>query len=457
MSDVLVFPQDLKKEIQNDGHVPGQGFDPQLHPSSEAKVNTFLILEENHVFPDQWTPQRLSQQVEQLTSQNRALNQHNQEMLNQLTEADREIERLKAEFSSRLMEPQQGKTRLDLEREMNKELLEAQTLIITLQDNLQKTEELLQLRNPTQPDGSELDQPQKLTKESQEETLEVGEENLSVSGEEKIQQVIKQMSRGLRALMKLLDVMAGVDLVTEAAEEDTSPAVVGKLRRDERFWSLVLHKLKDAPSQLEEKEDIVLREVAECLMLENQMLLVGITGGLDLSDPEPEIKLKLCEMEDLRSVTQMKMLLLNQLSSSISSSMLHNLQPAADRLHQLHFSERSSSVSFIRSTVAELERCCRLITLQSRHEQNNMKLKTRLLAVEHQFGGESYLQDPELQSTAGKSSGGALEESDLNEVLELRGKVMELEDQLSALKDDMREQMKSVQQQHQEEVEKLKA
>jgi len=92
---------------------------------------------------------RLSQDVEMLTSQNEALNQHNQEMLNQLTEADREIERLKAELSSRYTEPhhlpeveQQGKMRLeDLEKELNsknQQLLDAQTLITSLEENLRE-------------------------------------------------------------------------------------------------------------------------------------------------------------------------------------------------------------------------------------------------------------------------------------------------------------------------------
>lgn len=105
---------------------------------------------EHHIPPDQAVVRRLSQEVELLTSQNEALNQRNQEMLNQLTEADREIERLKAELSSRYTEPhhlpeveqleQTGGG--DLERELNlrnQQLLEAQSLITSLEENLRET------------------------------------------------------------------------------------------------------------------------------------------------------------------------------------------------------------------------------------------------------------------------------------------------------------------------------
>ncbi|XP_042248486.1 myosin phosphatase Rho-interacting protein-like [Thunnus maccoyii] len=149
--------------------------DCQLFPNSETQINnseyssSSFILEnpaerddaslsccvEQHTPPDQVILRRLSQEVELLTSQNEALNQRNQEMLNQLTEADREIERLKAELSSRYTEPhhlpeveQLGQTHVqDLERELSmreQQLQEAQTLITSLEENLRDTETLLQ-------------------------------------------------------------------------------------------------------------------------------------------------------------------------------------------------------------------------------------------------------------------------------------------------------------------------
>ncbi|XP_061837473.1 uncharacterized protein [Nerophis lumbriciformis] len=77
---------------------------------------------------------RVSQEVELLTRRNRALDQRNQEMLNQLMEADVHIERLKEELRRTDPKKTQG-----LERELlakNQKLLEAQTLITSLEDSL---------------------------------------------------------------------------------------------------------------------------------------------------------------------------------------------------------------------------------------------------------------------------------------------------------------------------------
>lgn len=122
---------------------------------------------DEHLEPaDRAVVRKLSQEVELLTDQNRALNQHNQEMLNQLTEADREIERLKAELSGRYEESrhafpeeeQLGRSGVeDLERELslrNQELLEAQNLITSLEEHLRETEMLLRLNEPADSDGA---------------------------------------------------------------------------------------------------------------------------------------------------------------------------------------------------------------------------------------------------------------------------------------------------------------
>lgn len=94
-----------------------------------------------------------SQEVELLTRQNEALHQRHQEMLNELAEADREIERLKLEVSGRTSDthrfPEEpGRPGVeDLERELDsrsQELLEAQALITSLEEHLRVTEALLQ-------------------------------------------------------------------------------------------------------------------------------------------------------------------------------------------------------------------------------------------------------------------------------------------------------------------------
>lgn len=148
----------LMSETQNENNECASGL---LIPetSADAEDNSLNCCVEHHIPPDQAVVRRLSQEVELLTIQNEALNQRNQEMLNQLTEADREIARLKSELSSRYTEPcnllevqQQWKVRVeDVERELNlksRELQEALALIASLEENLKDAEALLQLNIP---------------------------------------------------------------------------------------------------------------------------------------------------------------------------------------------------------------------------------------------------------------------------------------------------------------------
>ncbi|XP_031690563.1 myosin phosphatase Rho-interacting protein-like isoform X2 [Oncorhynchus kisutch] len=116
---------------------------------------------EEYVDPDQAiVMRRLSQEVELLSIQNEALNQRNQEMLNQLTEADREIERLKAELITQYSGPQflpeaeqHSQTKVKgLEKELRRrdeQLQEAQSLLASMDQRLKETEVQLQLREDT--------------------------------------------------------------------------------------------------------------------------------------------------------------------------------------------------------------------------------------------------------------------------------------------------------------------
>ncbi|KAK9534594.1 hypothetical protein VZT92_007029 [Zoarces viviparus] len=336
--------------------------DREQVPSSETQIHngefSSLILEtpsegdddsldccvELHSPPDQATVRRLSQEVELLTGQNEALNQRNQEMLNQLTEADREIERLKAELSSRYTEPhhlpeveQLGQTRLeDLESELSsrdRQLLEAQTVIASLEENLREMEALLQLNVPKETEETEqenkgyllrcfeateakltelerkLDQSEltcrelhtqnaelreaekrcnetaveaeadvrRLNQELEKERLKDGESNGCASGEERIRQVIDGMVMRLKALEKLLEVMNKFDVGLRTEEEETTATVESQLRWEEEFWGFLLDKLKVNPSELREEEPVeeLLSEVTERMMAEKQMLLLG--------------------------------------------------------------------------------------------------------------------------------------------------------------------------------------
>ncbi|XP_029014847.1 myosin phosphatase Rho-interacting protein-like isoform X2 [Betta splendens] len=316
--------------------------DSELILTSEAQINNNGYSSRSlSLSPDQAAVRRLSQEVELLTGQNQALNQRNQEMLNQLTEADREIERLKAELNSRYADcthhlpevEQQGNLRVeDLERELslrNQELLEAQTLIISLEESLRETEALLHMNIPAatevegevKSDGAtkaeeymlrcfeateakltelerQLSQSEMTCRELQVQNSELKEaekfhcqkaaeveisrlnqgleeqRTKHVSAEERIQQVIDGMVVRLEALRRLLEV---IDRLNLEKEHDEEPTVVGQVRWEKVFWNILLSELQASPSQPYEGKSVetLLREGAEYVILEKQVLLLG--------------------------------------------------------------------------------------------------------------------------------------------------------------------------------------
>ncbi|XP_070779115.1 myosin phosphatase Rho-interacting protein-like [Enoplosus armatus] len=468
--------------------------DRQQVPSSETQINNSkhgsVILEkpdeghdnslngcvEHHIPPDQVMVRRLSQEVELLTSQNQALNQRNQEMLNQLTEADREIERLKAELSSRYTEPhhlpeveQLGRARVeDLQGELSlrsQQLLEAQTLIASLEENLREAEALLQLNVPTETEetgqeksesaekaegyllmclgaaeakltelerqldqsevscrelrtqNAELKEAEKLNRQTaveaeadirrlneeleKKERLKDGDTNGCVSGEERMKQVIEGMVMRLNALGKLLEVIDTLDVGLR--RDENKPSVVRQLEWEEEFWSLLLDKLN--LSQFNE-EKLLLSEVTERMIVEKQMLLLGHglfpetesctdEGRKGLKDLDIiwntasetateskktdesrifELNDQLCEMEQFRVVTQMKISSLKHLTSSVGTSAHDKLQLMADRL-----SDKHPMSGFIHSAATEALYCCHLSRLQSKYEGELEETKQKLL------------------------------------------------------------------------------
>lgn len=396
---------------------------------SETRINhecSSLTLEEQLGPADQAVVTKLSQEVEVLTSQNEALNQRNQEMLNQLTEADREIERLKAELSSRYSEPRRFPEEEQLERAgvedldselslRNQELLEAQTLIASLEENLRETEALLQLNSAADSGGAgttlaekaggyllccleaneaklselerrlagteascgelreqnaELQEAEKrhrqaaaeaeadirrLNQELEEERSKGGDDR-RISGEERVQQVIEGAIVRLNALEKLLEVMDTLDVGWRKETEETS-----QLKWEEEFWSSVHNKLSS--SQLPEEE--LLREATERMIVENQMLLLGHSLLPETKEGRMfDFNNQLWEIKHFRVVTQMKISSLNRLASAVIGSAQDRVQPMEDR----PCSSRPWS-GFIHSAATEALYCCLLNRLQSRHER----------------------------------------------------------------------------------------
>lgn len=113
---------------------------------------TALVINED-TDSDQAMVTLLSQEAEFLTRQNAALNQRNQELVNQLDKAEREIDRLKAEL---FYQPNGHQPELEtivecLELELARsceQLQEAQTQLAEM-DNLKDTHETLQLKETT--------------------------------------------------------------------------------------------------------------------------------------------------------------------------------------------------------------------------------------------------------------------------------------------------------------------
>lgn len=536
----------LDRDVHQRAHSP----ETQIHISSEWSPDSLMMNEtderagdlegdnlncckslrcvEEHMVPGQAMVRRLSQEVVLLASQNEALNQRNQEMLNQLTEADRELERLKAELVSRhpgdphhLSEVDQlNQTRAEcLERELskrNQQLQEAQSLVTSLEERLRDTETQLQLREATlqglgvpadteeegdenidmlhyekraegyllrcfeatetkltelerqlhqselacrelQAHNVELREVEKLysqrateaeadirrlNEELESERLKEGENkgdklpdsSTSVSGDEKIQQVIEGVIMRFNALGKLLEVIDMSDYrmikgsIENEHEQEKPTTVVSQLKWEQEFWEAMLKGLKADPSQLNEEKlmDTLLSEVAEHMIVEKQVFLlahdlfsetdscreIGRGGqegscksrslkdldivGNTASEAEPENKENgddnrgILDLNHQHSdtdknisrhfteLTQMKMSLLNHIASSVRASADENLQSMAYRLCDFHSSEHPW-LNLIHSAAIETLYSYHISRLHSSYQTELKETKQRLL------------------------------------------------------------------------------
>ncbi|XP_062298216.1 myosin phosphatase Rho-interacting protein isoform X1 [Scomber scombrus] len=156
----LLIMEDLVKKVQK------QTFETLKSPYGPlSKID-------NHSETNEMTIGMLSQRVELLTSENGALKQRCQEIVNQLTEADREIDRLKAELINQqggkqhhLVMEELKRLKAELaenqanaidreyyERELNEKSLRLHEALVTLEEfgnTLKDTEKKLQLKEAT--------------------------------------------------------------------------------------------------------------------------------------------------------------------------------------------------------------------------------------------------------------------------------------------------------------------
>lgn len=406
---------------------------PETHSSSRPG---------EHLEPaDQAVLKTLSQEVELLTEQNQALNQRNQEMLNQLTEADREIEGLKAELSGRYEDPRHalaeeerpGHSGLEnLERELslrNQELLEAQSLISSLEEHLRETETLLRLNGPADSEGttpeengvtdkaeenplqgfkaaeaelSELDRRLRLSEETcrqlqaenaelkevekryhraaAETEADIGRLNRELaeermrsggdrhaSGADRIQQVLEETSMRLNALGNLLEVIDKADVGLRKEDESSAE---GQLRWEEEFWSSVHHELRSSQLYLQEHVQELLSAATERMMAEKQMLLRGLAVSSETDGGTEGLKRTegSCEMKRLQGVTQTNVALVNHLCDA--------LQLMGDRVSALSKHRWSG---WLHSAATEALYCCRLSRLRSEHQGTLEELASALI------------------------------------------------------------------------------
>ncbi|CAJ1075900.1 myosin phosphatase Rho-interacting protein-like [Xyrichtys novacula] len=410
---------------------------------------------EQHLPPDQEVLRRLTQEVQLLVSQKEALNQRNQELLHQLTEANYEIEQLRAErcrrpteiqhlhveeprhrhdeVSGQLHDEVPGHNLKEEEEDedvrvgdlqagliqRNQELLEAQSLISSLVESLRETEELLEVsdaaekeeeeHHPECSEGSEvklleLDTLQPMENGEQEEeelhSQSPAEAESDVRGrsdrdgessrvvvpvEEKVSKMIEDMTKRMKAVEKLLEVMEEVDVGLSAAddEEEEEVEATGKslLKMEEEFWRSVLNKLESNHSKHQEEEEL-LREVTEQMMVEKQVLLLGLSLIPEIHESKDGLMDMnfICkgkgscsfDIKHFRDVTQMKLFLLNLVASSISSSVSSSTLDRLDQLvSRLSGSQLSDSLwlSLIVSAASEALTCVCFNRLQWKFER----------------------------------------------------------------------------------------
>ncbi|RVE69947.1 hypothetical protein OJAV_G00082850 [Oryzias javanicus] len=434
--------------------------------------------------PGESALQTLSREAEQLSAQNGALKQRSQEMLNQLTEADREIGRLKAELCSRhqiLEAEQRAKARLE---ELEEELREAEARLNESEEargDLRRRSEAAEARLTQleeQLDRSQLicrelqNQNAQLTKEKNlyceraaegealsrrlqdEERRGEDSRNRTLSDEEKIQLVLEGMKTRTKAVMKLLEVTDGSEFRRDPAEEEEEEQLsVNQLKREEEFWSLRLSKVKAAPPQ--DPAEVLFAETMESVMLEHQMLLAAhallrhteapeskSAGDPDIIWMKESLPSNFCLNQERLGA---KLSLLEQMSSFCSSDLLQ-LQPAAEKLHRLHFSEPPPFLSRVDSAAAEaLVR----LHLKSRQLGGPCASCSRLVEENGELRvGMSTLLTEEQRSDTSE------ENLEILQTSELRVKVTELEEQLEVLTKEKQEfdgRMTAVQEQHQSE------
>ncbi|KAK6478335.1 protein outspread-like [Huso huso] len=324
----LMKAEERVKEYE--AHLEGMLGREQNQKLDSLKSCAALRQMEEHVELSEVTVKRQAQDIEMLTNENEVLHQRYQEIMNQLTEADREIERLKLELLNGqggqqhlqvLEELNKTKARLAetgadkevYEKELNKKSQKLQEAVIRLEvlgSSLKDTERKLQLREATlQGLGFQMsaeDETQLLLEEKKQLCLQLGVAEEKLSEQEKqlkaTEQSYKELHCQYRELMlknnecetfydqKLLEAQNKIKTTGGASVEEGGHGseIKQELSDEERVKQLV-EKIK--------LESAALGKVAEVLgkadfKIEKPLYVKGIGSTVDSSKEEsPEMSL----------------------------------------------------------------------------------------------------------------------------------------------------------------------
>ncbi|XP_061557284.1 myosin phosphatase Rho-interacting protein-like isoform X2 [Phycodurus eques] len=501
-------PVDLEDFIGDRLEIPRKDSPPCPDSIGDCRSSTLDALAE--AGGDQAAVVKLSQEVEILGGQKDALDQRNQEMLNQLSEADREIQRLKEELSLRCTE-QLPKKMEDLQQELlekDQQLLEAQTLIASLENRLWDAEEdeasvgnaevasvgntegsLLRCFQATEAKLIELERKlhqsefscRQLQAENEalKEAGKLHRQNATQTEEDflrpapankRTQQMLEWTMLRWKVLDRFLQVVDRLDVVKTKMgnEEEAGHPVTSCQLKLEELWSTLLDDVNANASRTREQNEEILNDVARQMIPENQMLLLGGTrlteddkssAGLDRKHKEniqdvlgnsqrvsaSESGRMSDDTKHLSALDDSGVEFLGMIVQIISSWI--NVMSSSLR-DKVGMTAEHLRATFIFSTEAAF--CFHMTSKCNGLLEENTELRRRLSQAEKRTANVDAGSQAEQEAEEGEE---VTRRQEAAQVAALTGRVTDLEEQLSTA----RQKRTSDQMQHDEEVQNIKA
>ncbi|XP_051905457.1 uncharacterized protein LOC127590073 isoform X2 [Hippocampus zosterae] len=480
-------------------------------PDSEGDCRSSVLDALAETGGDQVDVGKLSQEVEILSGQKQALNQRNQEMLNQLSEADREIRRLQEELGRRCAEPLPKKIK-DLEQELlekDQQLLEAQTLITSLEDRLGDAEVHLRRQEEDeeasvakdeaasagfllrcfQATEAKLTELEKKLGQSELSCRQLRAENEALRDAGKLHgqkqadfrtpapmdgrthQMLEWSMLRWKVLDRLLEVVDRLDATKSktANEEEARHPVASCQLKLEELWSALLDGVNANASHPREQEEGLLSDTTPQMIPENQILTLGrdLLTGDDDEDKLTRLDKKVNIQDILGNAQRGKASESGRMTddaghpsvaddsgveflgmiAQIFSSWIN--VASSDTRAKLGMTAERLRATFIFSTEAAF--CYHMTSKCDRLLEENAQLRRQLSHAEKRTAGvDAGSQTQQETQEEGQEVTGCREAS---QVAALTGRVTDLEEQLSIA----RQKLSSDEKQHDDEVQNLKA